>query len=31
MQVVVYTLTLSVIAVLTKVFAAPQAQHPRTA
>jgi high-affinity iron transporter len=31
MQVVVYALTLSVIAVLMKVFAAPQAQHPRTA
>ena len=31
MQVVVYALTLSVIAVLMKMFAAPQAQHPRTA
>jgi high-affinity iron transporter len=31
MQVVVYALTLSVIAVLMKLFAAPQAQRPRTA
>jgi high-affinity iron transporter len=31
MQVVVYALTLSIIAVLMKLFAAPQAQHPRAA
>ena len=31
MQVVVYALTLSVIAVLMKLFSAPQAQHPRAA
>jgi hypothetical protein len=31
MQVVVYALTLSVIALLMKLFAAPQSQHPHAA